>query len=80
MLAVVLSSRFQEHRTQQLLHALQIRDAYKMVKEAKANYLKEHPELDSKDTAAEAGATRQAPSENGGRTLARKLSSRTSFK
>lgn len=53
---------------------MQIREAYRMVVRAKAEFLKEHPELD-KDGTAE--VPKQVPSE---RSLNRRLSARSSFK
>ncbi len=54
---------------------MQVRDAYRSVVDAKASYLKDHPELD-KGT-PEAQVPKQLPA---GRSLTRKLSSRASFK
>ncbi len=50
-----------------------------MVVDAKANFLKEHPELD-KGTTAGTEIPKQLPPDTLGRSLTRKLSSRTSFK
>ena len=59
---------------------LQIRDTYSMVVSAKADYLKEHPELDKESTGG-AEVSKQQPSDTDGRSLTRKLSrSRASFK
>lgn len=57
-----------------LCATMQIREAYRMVVRAKAEFLKEHPELD-KGGAAE--VPKQLPSE---RSLNRRLSARSSFK
>ena len=58
---------------------MQIREAYRMVVDAKASFLKEHPELDKGKT-AETETPKQLPPDTVGRSLTRKLSSRTSFK
>ncbi|CAL5227554.1 g10545 [Coccomyxa viridis] len=56
-----------------------IRETYRMVVDSKASYLKEHPELD-KGTTAETEIPKQLSPDTVGRSLTRKLSSRTSFK
>ena len=59
---------------------LQIRDTYSMVVSAKADYLKEHPELDKESTGG-AAVPKQLPPDTDGRSLTRKLSrSQASFK
>ena len=59
---------------------MQIRDTYSMVVSAKADYLKEHPELDKESTGG-AEVPKQLPSDTDGRSLTRKLSrSQASFK
>ena len=59
---------------------MQIRDTYSMVVSAKADYLKEHPELDKESTGG-AEVPKQLPSDADGRSLTRKLSrSQASFK
>ena len=58
---------------------MQIREAYRMVVDAKASYLKEHPELD-KGRTAETEIPKQLSPDTTGRSLTRKLSSRASFK
>ncbi len=50
-----------------------------MVVDSTASYLKEHPELD-KGTTAETEIPKQLSPDTVGRSLTRKLSSRTSFK
>ena len=59
---------------------MQIRDTYSMVLSAKADYLKEHPELD-KERPGGAEVPKQLPSDTDGRSLTRNLTrSRASFK